>query len=138
MLTVGGGVQETPGLKGNAHDCANALCNYLHQEQQQYAEQELGIHIPRDNLLDGRVDVVLYFLPINARISEDDLDTIVMNAMSEYAPVIPIMARVRPPSAPAAPAHATRLCISSCSLAVLAMRGQGAPRAMPCVLRVAC
>jgi septin family protein len=88
-------VQETPGLKGNAHDCANALCNYLHQEQQQYAEQELGIHIPRDNLLDGRVDVVLYFLPINARISEDDLDTIVMNAMSEYAPVIPVMARVR-------------------------------------------
>jgi hypothetical protein len=88
-------MQETPGLKGNAHDCANALCNYLHQEQQQYAEQELGIHIPRDNLLDGRVDVVLYFLPINARISEDDLDTIVMNAMSEYAPVIPVMARVR-------------------------------------------
>lgn len=88
-------MQETPGLKGNAHDCANALCNYLHQEQQQYAEQELGIHIPRDDLLDGRVDVVLYFLPINARISEDDLDTVVMNAMSEYAPVIPVMARVR-------------------------------------------
>ena len=82
-------------MKGNPHDCANALCNYLHQEQQQYAEQELGIHITRDNLLDGRVDCVLYFLPINARISEDDLDTIVMNAMSEYAPVIPVMARVR-------------------------------------------
>jgi septin family protein len=51
--------------------------------------------MPRTDLLDGRVDVVLYFLPINGRISEDDMDTIAINAMAEYAPVIPVMCRVR-------------------------------------------
>lgn len=41
------------------------------------------------------MDVILYFLPINARIREMDLDTTVINAIAAYAPVIPVMTRVR-------------------------------------------
>jgi septin family protein len=72
------------------------MCGYLRLEQQRFAKQERNTSTPRDELIDGRVDVILYFLPINARIREMDLDTTVINAIAAYAPVIPVMTRVRP------------------------------------------
>lgn len=54
--------------------------------------------MPREALLDDRVDAVLYFLPTNARMAESDLDTTVINAVARYAPVIPVMCKVQLPS----------------------------------------
>jgi septin family protein len=88
-------VQETPGLRGDPAECANALCGYMRLEQQRFAKQERSTGTAREDLTDGRVDVVLYFLPINARIREMELDTTVINSVAAYAPVIPVMCRVR-------------------------------------------
>ena len=114
-------VQETPGLKGDAAECANALCGYLRLEQQRFAKQERNTSTPRDDLVDGRVDVILYFLPINARIREMDRDTTDINAIASYAPVIPVMTRVRPPlplsACSSAAAYIGVLCFVACCAA---------------------
>lgn len=78
---------------------AQALANYMHTEHEAYADQEGKLNVPRDELKDGRVDCVLYFLPTNARIGESDLDFTVINALAAYAPVIPLMCKVRTPFA---------------------------------------
>lgn len=89
------GAQETPGIKGEPKEAAEALANYMHNEQKEYADQEACLNVPRGELKDGRVDCVLYFLPTNARIGESNLDFTVINALAAYAPVIPLMCKVR-------------------------------------------
>lgn len=87
-------IQETPGIKGDPNAAAEVLANYMEAMQEEYAEQEANLNKPRGELKDGRVDAVLYFLPTNARIGESDLDFTVINALAQYAPVIPLMCKV--------------------------------------------
>jgi septin family protein len=98
-------LQETPGIKCEPKVAAEALANYMRAEQEAYADQEAKLNMPRGELVDGRVDCVLYFLPTNARIGESDLDFTVINALAAYAPVIPLMCKVR--------AAATASCAST-------------------------
>jgi septin family protein len=76
---------------------AEALRSYMHLQHQAFAAQEAQLGLPRESLQDGRVDVVLYFLPTNARIGESDLDFTVINALAAYAPVVPLMCKVCSP-----------------------------------------
>jgi hypothetical protein len=84
---------------------AEALASYMKAEQEAFADQEAKLNKARSELVDGRVDCVLYFLPTNARIGESDLDFTVINALAAYAPVIPLMCKVR----------AGSCCSSKCS-----------------------
>jgi septin family protein len=88
-------VQETPGLKGDAAMCAEILAKTIEDQQGLFAAAERNVSQPRGELVDRRVDAVLYFLPINARMSESDFDLTVIKRLAQLVPVIPVMCKVR-------------------------------------------
>jgi Septin len=87
-------VQETPGLRGDPEACAEALAAAIEAQQARFAAAERDLSQPRAALQDGRIDALLYFLPVNARISESDLDLAVIRRVAKLVPVIPVMCKV--------------------------------------------
>jgi septin family protein len=87
-------VQETPGLRGDPDACAEALAAAIEAQQARFAAAERDLSQPRAALQDGRIDALLYFLPVNARISESDLDLAVIRRVAKLVPVIPVMCKV--------------------------------------------
>jgi hypothetical protein len=87
-----GWLQETTGLTGTAAECVEALSAFIRRSQKRYMEQELNLHLPRDQIQDTRVTAVLYFLPTTKDLSDRDRD--IMAALGELVPTIPIMCKV--------------------------------------------
>jgi septin family protein len=68
------------------------LVDYIRIQQDQFAARERDVSLPRAKCVDGRVDVVLYFLPLNARVAGHDVEA--MRTLTRLVPVVPIMCKV--------------------------------------------
>ena len=96
---------------------ADVFAEYIDKQQRLFAEQERDVSCARKDCVDSRVDVVLYFLPTNARVAE--VDVAAMHALAKVAPVVPIMPKVSD-CLSVMPCtliylHATHLSVPNCS-----------------------
>lgn len=85
--------QEAPPLEGDPKDAAQMVTAYINTQCAAFASQEQSSQVAREAISDSRVDVVLYFLPTNARVSP--FDQAVMDTIGRTALVLPVMCKVR-------------------------------------------
>jgi septin family protein len=64
----------------------------VRERQQDFADQEACLSIPRADIEDLRVTVVLYFLPTTTRLADRDVE--VMRGIGDLVPVVPVMCKV--------------------------------------------
>jgi septin family protein len=85
-------LQETTPLIGSTTECIDALRGLIRERQQQFAEQEGRLSLPRADIDDRLVTVVLYFLPSNTILPDHDVE--VMRGICDLVPVVPVMCKV--------------------------------------------
>ena len=85
-------VQETPGLTRD-DDGVLTLCNCITSRQAAFSAQEVETARERGEIKDERIDVVLFFLPTNARVSASDVSA--MTFLGALVPLVPVMCKVR-------------------------------------------
>ena len=68
------------------------LTKHIKEQQESYSLQEQDLTLPRSSIVDGRVDVCVYMLPTNVRVSPFDLA--IIQELGAIVPTVAVMSKV--------------------------------------------